>query len=512
MADAVIVTGATPRRASQKILAVAMFAVVTLHAGLLLVLGSPAVRASRLCTAAIPILAAGCALWRARRLPAREQLPWMWLSATLLLWATGHLVETFVGHSSQASNLAADPSDIFYLTAAFPLLLAIARTSRTESIQEIFLLDLSQVALAFALTYYRLFRMSMPAAAASSAMLKIYIAECVLLSTAALLRLVSWSTLEERRRMRWLCTVLWIYLPVELSMDYATDRWHLRSGTLLDLLWSVPFLFAGWGALYLPMDERPAGQRKRMSPGRMLIESLCPMLITAGIFVLAASIMSQHPRVALGSIFWLLLVQGLHAGVVQANYLEAQNQLLERGEELKQANAGLERLSQLDPLTGISNRRLFTAALEDAWMVAIRRRAPIAVLMIDVDFFKGVNDLHGHAYGDECLISIAKMLTQETGRPGDLPARYGGEEFILLLPQTDSAGANTVAERMQKTIAVSGIVNQASPFQQKLTVSIGIGVSAPQPGMDAGALVKTADEALYEAKRTGRNRICARIL
>jgi diguanylate cyclase (GGDEF)-like protein len=236
------------------------------------------------------------------------------------------------------------------------------------------------------------------------------------------------------------------------------------------------------------------------------------MLITAGIFVLAASIMSQHPRVALGSIFWLLLVQGLHAGVVQANYLEAQNQLLERGEELKQANAGLERLSQLDPLTGISNRRLFTAALEDAWMLAIRRRAPIAVLMIDVDFFKGVNDLHGHAYGDECLISIAKMLTQETGRPGDLPARYGGEEFILLLPQTDSAGANTVAERMQKTIAVSGIVNQASPFQQKLTVSIGIGVSAPQPGMDAGALVKTADEALYEAKRTGRNRICAHIL
>src|SRR6202012_4676084 len=111
MADAVIVTGATPRRASQKILAVAMFAVVTLHAGLLLVLGSPAVRASRLCTAAIPILAAGCALWRARRLPAREQLPWMWLSATLLLGAARPPGETFVGHSSQASNLAADPSD-----------------------------------------------------------------------------------------------------------------------------------------------------------------------------------------------------------------------------------------------------------------------------------------------------------------------------------------------------------------------------------------------------------------
>jgi diguanylate cyclase (GGDEF)-like protein len=512
MADAAIGVSPASRSSSQKILGAAMFAVLTLHAGLILVLRDHPVSASRLCTAAIPVLAAVCAVWRVRRLPLRERLPWMWLSVALLQWAIGHVVETFVGHSTAASNLAADPSDIFYMTAAFPLLLAMSSTARTESIRAVLFLDLSQVALAFVLTYFRLFRMSMSADAAASAMLTIYAVDCILLAVSAVLRLVSWSTLEERRRMRWVCGVLWIYLPIELSLDYATHRWQLQSGTLLDLLWSVPFLFAGWQALHLPMDEGAPRLRRKMRHGGLLIESLCPLLITTGIFVLAASIMSQHPIVAIVSIFLLLLVQGLHAGVVQLNYLASQNLLLERGEQLKEANADLERLSQLDPLTGFSNRRQFTAAIEGAWKGALRREESIAVLMIDVDFFKGVNDLHGHTYGDECLITLARILTQQAGRSNDLLARYGGEEFILLLPETEEQGAMAVAERLQHAVAISGIVNQASPFNHRLTVSIGIGVSAPKLGTNAAALVDLADQALYEAKRAGRNRICARSL
>ena len=489
-----------------------MFAVLTLHAILILVLRDHSVSVSRLFTAAIPVLAAVCTVWRAQRVPLRERLSWVWLGATLMLWAAGHTVEIFVGNSASASNLAADPSDMFYMTAAFPLLLAIASTERTESIQAVAFLDFSQVALAFVLIYFRLFRMAMPESAAASAMMKIYAAECILLAVSAALRLASWSTLEERRRMRLMCGVLWIYLPVELSLDYATSHWHLQAGTMPDLLWSVPFLFAGWQALHLPMDEGPARPRKQMRHARLLVESLCPLLITIGIFVLATSVISQHPVVALVSLFLLLMVQGLHAGVVQLNYVESQTLLLERGEELREANAGLERLSQLDPLTGISNRRQFTAGLEDAWRRALRRQESIAVLMIDVDFFKGVNDLHGHTYGDECLITIAKILAQQAGRPSDLLARYGGEEFIVLLPETEVSGALAVAERMQHSIAVSGIVNQASPFNHRLTASIGIAVSAPKAGMGAAALVNAADQALYEAKRTGRNRICSQML
>jgi diguanylate cyclase (GGDEF)-like protein len=343
-------------------------------------------------------------------------------------------------------------------------------------------------------------------------MLKIYAGECALLAVSAVLRLVSWSTLEERRRMRWLCSVLWMYLPIELGLDYATKNWRLQAGTLLDLLWSVPFLFAGWQALHLPMEAESGEPRRVRRKSSLLIETLCPMLITTGIFALAASIVIQHPMLALGSIFLLLLVQGLHAGIVQLNYLAGQNLLLEREQELEEANAGLEQLSRLDPLTGVANRRQFSVALDEAWKLALRRQESIGVLMIDVDHFKAVNDFHGHAYGDECLTAIARILSKQGARANDLLARYGGEEFVLLLTETDYAGAMAVADRMHHAVELAGIVNEGSPFNRHVTVSIGVGVCAPKSGTTAPALVEIADQALYEAKRLGRNRICARSL
>jgi diguanylate cyclase (GGDEF)-like protein len=340
---------------------------------------------------------------------------------------------------------------------------------------------------------------------------RIYAAECTMLGLFAVLRLVSWSTLEERRRIRSLCAIVWIYLPIELGMDYATKRWNLHAGTLLDLLWSVPFAFAAWRALHMPMDERPEGRRK-FSRGRLLVESLCPTLVTAGIFALAASIAIQHSVLALSAMFLLLVIQSLHAGVVQLNYLASRDQLLEREKELREANVNLERISLQDPLTGIPNRRRFTAALETAWRRSLRSKMQIAVLMIDVDYFKGINDLHGHAYGDECLATIARALGRQVHRLDDLLARYGGEEFVVLLSETGEEGAMAVAERMHTAVAELGVLNNASPFEGRLTVSVGIGVSSPILGVNPAALVEIADRALYEAKHLGRNRICAKTL
>lgn len=489
-----------------------MFAVLALHAVLLLALRTNGVGVSRLCTAAVPSLAAFCSLWRAQQLPERERTSWRWLSAALFLWSAGQIVEAFLAHSDAASNLAVDASDFLYLIAAFPLLLAISSTSETESIRPIFYLNLSQLFLAGILTYIRLFRMPMSPQVASGIMLKVYAVECSLLAASAVLRLVSWSTQEERRRMRLMCEVLWMYLPVEVSLDYATKNWRLRAGTLLDLLWSAPFLYAGWQALYLPMEAEPEEPHRARRRSRMLFESMCPLLITAGIFALTASIVRHYPMLAMASIFLLLLIQGLHAGMVQVNYLAGQDLLLEREQELEQANAGLEQLSRLDPLTGIYNRRQFNLALDEAWRLAVRGQDPLGVLMIDVDHFKGVNDLHGHTYGDECLTAIAKLLARQGARPSDLLARYGGEEFVLLLPETDFTGAMAVAERMHHSVEAAGMVNEASPFNHRLTISIGVGVCYPQPGMSAPELVDIADQALYEAKRTGRNRICSRVL
>jgi diguanylate cyclase (GGDEF)-like protein len=493
-------------------LASALFGVVGVHTLLLLGLTPQPVAVSRLATAAVPLLAALCIAWRARRLPAREQAAWRWMGVALSLWAAGQVVETLLGQSTAASNLAVDASDFLYVTAAFPLLLAVSSTRETESVRAVFYLDSAQVAVAFVLAYVRLYRMAMPAEQAATVMATIYGGECALLAFFAVLRLVTWSTLEERRRIRLLCAVLWIYLPIELAMDYATKHWSLQAGTMLDLVWSVPFLFAGWQALKLPTTERLAAPRQRLSRARLLVESLCPGLITVGVFLLAASTISQHPILALSAMLLLLLIQGLHAGLVQLNYLNGQNLLMKREEELQEANAALERLSQEDSLTGIANRRCFDAAFEDVWRRAVRRQEPLAVLMIDVDLFKAINDRHGHAFGDECLVSIARLLARHAGRPDDLLARYGGEEFILLLPETSLSGAMAVAERLRYAVFSTEVANEASPFEQRLTVSVGIGACSPQVGKEPSHLIEAADQALYEAKRLGRNRICARAL
>jgi diguanylate cyclase (GGDEF)-like protein len=508
MADTAIEIRPMVETSNRRLLNAAIWVVLALHAVLILALGSHTIAASRLCTAAMPVLAVFCFLWRAGRLPARERLSWRWLSLTLLLWASGQVVEMLIGQSTSASNLSVDASDLLYITAAFPLLLAISSTRETESIRAVFYLDSAQILLAFVLTWARLFDMRMPPDQAATVMSRIYAAECSLLAVFAILRLVSWSTLEERRRVRALCAAVWIYLPIELGMDYATKRWKLHAGTLLDLLWSVPFAFAAWRALHMPMDERPEG-RRTFSRGRLLLESLCPVLVTAGIFAIAASIASQHSVLALSAIFLLLLTQSLHAGVVQINYLASQDLLLERERQLRDANVNLERISLLDPLTGIPNRRRFTAALDDAWRRSLRSKMPIAVLMIDLDFFKGINDLHGHAYGDECLVKVTRALGQQIRRTDDLLARYGGEEFVVLLSETGEQGAKAVAERMHAAVAELKVPNDASPYERRLTISIGIGVSSPRLGVNPAALVEVADRALYEAKHLGRNRICA---
>jgi diguanylate cyclase (GGDEF)-like protein len=180
---------------------------------------------------------------------------------------------------------------------------------------------------------------------------------------------------------------------------------------------------------------------------------------------------------------------------------------------LEEANARLRQMSEEDPLTGIANRRRFEEALGRSWRRGARREQPMALLMLDIDFFKGVNDHHGHSYGDECLVAIARLMREHARRPDDIVARLGGEEFVLLLPDTESRGAASIARRMQESVEALGVTNKASPFDQKLTVSIGVGsVNQPRSGVDPTMLVDCADQALYDAKHQGRNRTCTRTL
>lgn len=175
--------------------------------------------------------------------------------------------------------------------------------------------------------------------------------------------------------------------------------------------------------------------------------------------------------------------------------------------EIQSSIRELERLSWLDGLTGVANRRSLDAALNREWQRAQRGKSEISLLMIDIDFFKLYNDHFGHQAGDDCLKMVAAKIAQVVARPGDLLARYGGEEFAVLLPETSSEGAASVATHILDAVAALNIHHPKSKVSGFVTLSIGISTLLPDDALNPFHLVGFADEALYQAKEAGRNQI-----
>jgi len=166
----------------------------------------------------------------------------------------------------------------------------------------------------------------------------------------------------------------------------------------------------------------------------------------------------------------------------------------------------LSQLSATDGLTGIANRRHFDTVLAEEWRRARRANAPLALLMIDADDFKQLNDRHGHACGDDYLRTIARLVDGGIRRPGDLAARFGGEEFAAILPATDAAGAAVVAETIRARVEQEAAKPQSGGWFGT-TVSVGVAATVPTAGGDLRELIASADRALYRAKANGRNRV-----
>ena len=177
----------------------------------------------------------------------------------------------------------------------------------------------------------------------------------------------------------------------------------------------------------------------------------------------------------------------------------------ERTRELEDLNRKLQELSDTDQLTGLKNRRFLNAYIQKEFARAERYRSTIAILIIDVDHFKSVNDNYGHLAGDDCLQEIADRIQQEMLRPNDLASRYGGEEFCVILPAITTEGALTVAERIRERIEMTPTKTRAKSIS--ITASVGVFVGVPQVGESAPQLFDRADAALYEAKQNGRNQV-----
>ncbi len=196
----------------------------------------------------------------------------------------------------------------------------------------------------------------------------------------------------------------------------------------------------------------------------------------------------------------------LRGEITQANQgLEAK--VAERTAELQAANQQLEVLSNTDGLTGLSNRHKFDQVWAQEWQRAVRQGLPLAVVMIDVDHFKLYNDQFGHPAGDECLRRVAAVLAHSVRRAGELAARYGGEEFVVVLPGLDANGALQEAERIRTEVSALGIPHTGSSAGAVVTVSLGVASRVPQREEGLYLLLQEADDALYQAKHGGRNRV-----
>ena len=172
----------------------------------------------------------------------------------------------------------------------------------------------------------------------------------------------------------------------------------------------------------------------------------------------------------------------------------------------KEAQNALEALAACDGLTGLANRRTFDAALTSEARRAARSGVPLSLLMMDIDHFKTFNDSYGHQHGDECLKLVADAIGDVARRSGDVVARYGGEEFAVILPNTGLAAAEVIAERIRRAVENLRIAHRSSASNCIVTMSIG-GATTVTQDVDVVSLVSAADQALYGAKRSGRNRI-----
>jgi diguanylate cyclase (GGDEF)-like protein len=221
-------------------------------------------------------------------------------------------------------------------------------------------------------------------------------------------------------------------------------------------------------------------------------------------------------------IFGLGLAIGATAITLVANYSSCREERLNyllhlRGEllvtDLNRLNAQLLRRSESDALTGLANRHFFDTQYSELWKRAMTSGTALSVVIVDVDYFKHLNDRYGHLYGDEVLKRIGSLLQQALRVKDDFAARFGGEEFVILLPGTYETAAVQVAERLRKMVELAGfpaLDPSQGPYDQSIraTVSCGVATAYPTTQDRPEQLLDAADRALYQAKSEGRNRVC----
>ena len=300
----------------------------------------------------------------------------------------------------------------------------------------------------------------------------------VAIAGSLVLAAIAWSSLFDRAYLKWAS----IIVParnslIAASIALAAAAGQLDALTLLPLILIGPFFFLGLGS------------RVAMLSGAAATLS----------FVLSAAIFDLALPIALRSSG--LLIMGFIACAIAARHLDQRSRIAFLKTRL------IAELAEHDALTGTKNRRMLDEHLLRLWRQASQDDCTIAILLIDVDHFKAYNDRYGHQAGDRTLRRVAQHLQHFVRRPLDILARYGGEEFAAILYGTDAARALEAAEQIRRAVQELGIEHDESRTSATVTVSIGLAIVQPTLGRDPHGALQLADQALYEAKLAGRNRV-----
>jgi diguanylate cyclase (GGDEF)-like protein len=443
-----------------------------------------------------PLLAAVATFWRGRSHTTSVRFGWYALSLALTIWAAGafgNLWQEMVLHRQNEMYRA---SMLAFNLAVVPTTYLLASDWRLHGRQLLRAVDgLAALALGcvyFQYTWSMINDHSAPAEAGVAYLVWLLDLQNLYLAAGALVRWYVAEDRDERDLFRALAVYTLIYFVIVFINDHyfaGKAAFGPQYGTLVTLAFAVLGSFALRAPSAVPVCSMNSSLVRSVRSGSPIL--LAVALLTASLFLIRVDYLWGCAGILIA-----VLGIGVRTTLIQVHQIE-------HGEALRREASALQTIAWTDALTGVPNRHFFDDSLARVWR-GERRPGQQAILMIDIDHFKLLNDRYGHPVGDGCLRDVARALQRALVRPDDVLARYGGEEFIVLLRDSPAAGAEVVAERLRASVQNLGIENAGSP-EQVVTVSIGVASAELTDEVTAAQMVADADRALYEAKCAGRN-------